>query len=65
MVSVAQLAEHWTVVPMVGGSSPLTHPLRGIENYHTNSKSEFLNSKKIQVYQMTVLNFGILLLRIV
>ena len=26
MVGVAQLAEHWTVVPMVGGSSPLTHP---------------------------------------
>ena len=26
MVGVAQLVEHWTVVPMVGGSSPLTHP---------------------------------------
>lgn len=26
MVGVAQLAEHWTVAPMVGGSSPLTHP---------------------------------------
>ena len=25
VVGVAQLAEHWTVAPMVGGSSPLTH----------------------------------------
>jgi hypothetical protein len=26
MVSVAQWLEHWTVAPVVGGSSPLTHP---------------------------------------
>ena len=26
MVGVAQSAEHWTVDPVVGGSSPLTHP---------------------------------------
>ena len=27
MVSVAQWLEHWTVAPVVGGSSPLTHPI--------------------------------------
>jgi hypothetical protein len=26
MVSVAQLAEHWVVAPVVVGSSPITHP---------------------------------------
>ena len=31
MVSVAQLAEHWVVAPVVAGSSPVTHP-KGI-NY--------------------------------
>jgi hypothetical protein len=27
MVGVAQWLEHWIVVPVVGGSSPLPHPL--------------------------------------
>jgi hypothetical protein len=27
MVSVAQLAEHWVVAPVVVGSSPITHPI--------------------------------------
>ncbi len=27
MVGVAQLAEHWVVVPGVAGSSPVTHPI--------------------------------------
>jgi hypothetical protein len=26
MVSVAQLAEHWIVIPVVVGSSPIVHP---------------------------------------
>jgi hypothetical protein len=26
MVGVAQLVEHWVVVPGVAGSSPVTHP---------------------------------------
>src|SRR5689334_17002574 len=29
MVGVAQLVEHWVVVPGVAGSSPVTHPGRG------------------------------------
>ena len=27
MVSVVQWLEHWIVVPVVGGSSPLAHPM--------------------------------------
>ena len=27
MVSVVQRLEHWIVVPVVGGSSPLAHPM--------------------------------------
>ena len=27
MVSVVQWLEHWIVVPVVGGSSPLAHPI--------------------------------------
>ena len=27
MVDVAQLAEHWIVVPVVAGSTPVVHPL--------------------------------------
>ena|GEM_PF-4757186 len=29
MVGIAQLAEHWIVVPGVAGSSPVIHPLQG------------------------------------
>jgi hypothetical protein len=28
VVSVAQLAEHWVVAPVVVGSSPITHPIK-------------------------------------
>jgi hypothetical protein len=27
MVGVAQLVEHWLVVPVVAGSSPVVHPM--------------------------------------
>ncbi len=27
MVAVVQWLEHWIVVPVVGGSSPLSHPI--------------------------------------
>jgi hypothetical protein len=29
MVGVAQLVEHWLVVPVVAGSSPVVHPMQG------------------------------------
>jgi hypothetical protein len=29
MVGVAQLVEHWVVAPVVEGSSPFTHPIKG------------------------------------
>src|SRR5262245_28223889 len=32
MVAVAQLVEHWVMVPGVGGSSPLSHPT--IDGHH-------------------------------
>jgi hypothetical protein len=41
MVGVAQVVEHWTVAPVVGGSSPLTHPRRG--NYRI--PAQILNTK--------------------
>jgi hypothetical protein len=28
MVGVAQLVEHWLVVPVVAGSSPVVHPMQ-------------------------------------
>lgn len=28
MVAVVQWLEHWIVVPVVGGSSPLSHPIK-------------------------------------
>ena len=43
VVSVAQWSEHWTVAPVVGGSSPLTHPsnLR-FEKFAVSSNIDFL-----------------------
>jgi hypothetical protein len=32
MVSVAQMAEHWVVAPVVAGSSPVTHPSKVYTN---------------------------------
>ena len=33
MVSVVQWLEHWIVVPVVGGSSPLAHPIIFVLRY--------------------------------
>ena len=30
MVGVAQLVEHWLVVPVVAGSSPVVHPMQSM-----------------------------------
>ena len=37
-MSVAQWLEHWTVAPGVGGSSPLTHPNRNLQNKFRSEK---------------------------
>ena len=34
MVDVAQLAEHWTVAPVVAGSRPVIHPIPYSQQYY-------------------------------
>jgi hypothetical protein len=38
MVGVAQLVEHWLVVPVAAGSSPVVHPMVQIVCTHIHTK---------------------------